>query len=369
MTVTEELTRLVAFPSISSSPLDDLVDYVADRCDRLGFRVQRHRDPHQPGKSSLVCTAGPTNTDGLVLTGHLDVVPVQGQPWTSDPFELTRKGTRLVGRGSADMKGFVAASLGALARIPPPSLRRELVLVWTHDEEVGTLGSAQIVSAFTDRPWPTACLVGEPTDFRILRMHPGHAVVTVVARGVAAHSSRPELGDNAIEHAADALAALRALGRALQLERHDLPGMERPFVVLNIGCIQGGVAVNIVPDRCEITVGVRHLPGMAPELLADRIRQAVGPDFDVSLGRTTPALLTEEGTPLQGHLAAHARDSTLGAATFATDGGNLAALGTRPLIFGPGSIDVAHQADEWIDEADLVHAVDVIEDVVRKRCA
>lgn len=368
MSPVDLLDRLVGFPSVSRDPLDDLVDAVAEVSDLPGLRIERFADPDQPGKSSLVCTAGPDDTDGLVITGHLDVVPVDGQPWTSDPFRLTRRDGRLVARGAADMKGFVAATLAALRTMDLRKLRRQLVLAWTHDEEVGTLGSALLVRNTADRRWPTACLVGEPTDFRILRMHPGHTVVHVVARGVAAHSSMPELGRNAIDAAADALLALRRLGLLLAGEHHPRPGMERDHVVLNVGCIEGGVAVNVVPDRCAITVGLRQLPGMEPDALVDRVRAAVGPDFEVLLGRVTPSLLTEPGTPLEAHLRTHARSGVLGAAPFATDGGNLARLGMLPLVFGPGSIEVAHQADEWLDEGDLHRAVEVVSDLIGQRC-
>jgi acetylornithine deacetylase len=371
--VVADLARLVAFDSVSSRPMADLAGYVAERCADLGFRTELFPDAHHPGKCTVVASIGPeTGTEGLVVSGHLDVVPTEGQPWTSDPFRLTERDGRLVGRGAADMKGFVAATLQALARVERGHWRRELVLVWTHDEEVGCLGSAQVARELgaRGRVLPKPCLIGEPTGFRVLRMHPGHVGVEIEVRGRAAHSSRPDLGSNAITLAARVIGAIDALGDELARERADVPELDRPFVVLNVGRVQGGTAINIVPDRCVIHLGYRQLPGMADDAPFRRLeaRLAAFPDCSARILRVTPALLTRPGTPLEAVLRRHADDPSVGAATFATDGGNLAKLGTEPLVFGPGSIEVAHQADEYVSAADLVRAVDVVEAIVREAC-
>lgn len=376
MQVVADLARLVGFPTVSHRPLTELAAFLAQRFEDLGFRVERFVDPHDAAKCSLICTIGPPSVDGLVLSGHMDVVPTEGQPWSSDPFVLTERDGRLHGRGSADMKGFFAATLQALARIPRSAYRRELTLIWTHDEEVGCLGSKALADAWSDarRPLPTACLIGEPTGFEILRMHPGHVAVEVRLRGAAAHSSRPDLGVNALEAAADVIAATRKLAAALRDEAAtDLPELERPWVTVNVAQLHGGTAINIVPDQAVLRVGYRPLPGQDPLAVADRLRHAIGSlglsaRSELEVLRVTPAMLTHRGTPLEGLLAPHAAHDGCGAASFATDGGNLARLGLRPLIFGPGSIDVAHQADEYVPVDQLARAVDVIEAVVRTRC-
>lgn len=375
--VVRDLARLVALPTVSDRPVTELAATLAERHRRQGMRVERFDAAEGEGKCNLLASVGPEGTGGLVLTGHMDVVPTAGQPWRTDPFRLTEREGRLYGRGTADMKGFLAATLCALDRIRPDEYRRELVCVWTHDEEVGCLGSAWLVDRLMaeGRELPRACLVGEPTGFRILRMHPGHVTLTITLTGRAAHSSRPELGANAIEAAAQVVEAVRELAHELRLHPADLPEMERPWVAVNVARILGGSAINIVPDRCAIEVGYRHLPGMPPEqifdVLRDRIAHLVLPEgtrADLRIDRVTPALLTPEGTPLQALLKPHATSGRAGAATFATDGGNLARMGLEPLIFGPGDIGVAHMADEYIEQRDLERAVDVIEQVVRARC-
>jgi acetylornithine deacetylase len=371
MDVEELLGRLVAWPTVSDQPVTGIAAELANRLEDIGMRVER-LDADTPGKCNLVCTAGPQGTDGIVLSGHMDVVPVVGQPWTSDPFTLTRRDDRLVGRGSCDMKAFLAAIVVALARTPPRDLKRELVLAFTHDEEVGCLGSRALADRFAaeGRTLPSLALIGEPTSFQMLRMHPGHVAAKITCAGLAAHSSKPDLGRNAIRLAGKVLDALDALADRWRLDVRFPELLERPFVVMNVATIHGGNAVNIVPDRCVIDVGFRPLPGMAPDVLFEELRDAVEPLGDVraELIRVTPAMLTPSGTPLEALLRPWASSPETAAASFATDGGNFERLGVRTIVFGPGSIDVAHKADEYVPVGELHRAVDVVEEVVARRC-
>ncbi|MCO4748101.1 MAG: acetylornithine deacetylase [Proteobacteria bacterium] len=376
MAVLAELARLVAFPTVSNRPVTALAAHMAERAEALGFRVERFDSPTEEGKTNIVASIGPAGTDGLVLSGHMDVVPTEGQPWTSDPFAVTERDGKLYGRGTADMKGFLAATMEALSRIPSSAYKRELVLVWTHDEEVGCVGSGHLAHSLehAGRTLPEACLIGEPTDFQVLRMHPGHVGVGVDISGAAAHSSRPDLGINAIVGASKVVESLQELAKELEEETRLEAFLERPWVAFNVAKIRGGSAINIVPDSCRVELGYRPLPGMEAtdvyERVAERLRSLDlgAATATADLIRVTPAMLTRDGTELAGLLEPHALPCDRPAASFATDGGNLAKVGAAPLIFGPGSITVAHQADEWIATADLIRAVDVIEDVVRTRC-
>jgi len=376
MTLKRDLATLIGFPTVSNRPLTDLAAWLANRSEDLGLSVERFPDPTDPGKCSLICTVGPQTGQGIVLSGHMDVVPTEGQPWSTDPFELTEKDGRYYGRGTADMKGFFAATLQAISRINLAELKNELTLIWTHDEEVGCLGSAALVDAWPSigRPLPRACLIGEPTDFQVLRMHPGHVAIEVTTTGQAAHSSQPDLGHNAIEDVGKVIAVARELANDLMSEKStDLPEMERPWVAFNTAQVRGGSAVNIVPDQCALTIGYRPLPGMNPLEVFHRLQQriedlALKHPAHMRVLRVTPAMLTEAGTALQKTLHSHASCSDCGAATFATDGGNLAKLGLQPLVFGPGQIEVAHQADEFVPTDQLEHSVDVVEAVIRSHC-
>lgn len=370
------LAKLVSFPTISSRPLTELAALLAQRAEDAGMRVERFET--EPGKCNVVASVGPEGTDGLVLSGHMDVVPVDGQDWSTDPFKLTESGGRLYGRGACDMKGFLAAVTDALPTIPLARLRRELVLIWTHDEEVGCLGSAALTTQLAARPLPSLAWIGEPTSMQICRLHPGHFTVEITCIGRPAHSSRPALGLNAIEVAGEVIASMKALAAVLATERSDLPGLITPWTVMNTGCIHGGSAINIVPDRCVLRVGFRPLPGASTQALIDRIRAHLEPiaarhrreggGVVVEKSQDTPGLLTEAGTELEALLRSEAAIPEIGGVPFATDGGNLAKLGSRALIFGPGSIDVAHRPDEFVPISALQATRTSVERIVRARC-
>ncbi|MCP4805963.1 MAG: acetylornithine deacetylase, partial [Proteobacteria bacterium] len=368
--VVDVLARLVAEPTVSNRPLTELAAYMATRAEDQGFRVERFES--EPGKVNVVASAGPVGTDGLILSGHMDVVPVEGQPWTSDPFVLTERGDNLLGRGSSDMKAFLAATVEGLERVDVSKLSRELVLVWTHDEEIGCVGSRILVEqlAREGRPLPKQCWIGEPTSMQVLRMHPGHVAIRVVTTGMSAHSSKPDLGKSALKEMTRVLSILEGIEEEAKGRRRLEEYLDRPYVTMNAAEIHGGSAVNMVPDRVELTFGYRPLPGDDPMEVLDTVRERVSElDASVELIRATQAMYTEDGTPLQGLLCPHACTPKLGAASFATDGGNFEQLGISSLIFGPGSIDVAHAPDEYVPRASLVQAVDIVEQVVRSRCS
>jgi acetylornithine deacetylase len=370
--VVSTLSTLVSFPTVSNRPTTAIAGYLAERAEDAGFRVELFQSSEH--KANVVATKGPPGTDGLVLSGHMDVVPVDGQAWSSDPFELTEREGRLFARGAADMKGFLAAVLTACERLPP--LDRELVLVWTHDEEVGCNGSAILADTFRaqGRSLPGSTWIGEPTSMQICRMHAGHTTVAIELHGEPAHSSRPQLGKNAITALGRVLAALEELGRDLARERRFEALLANPFTLLNPGVVAGGTAVNIIPEHVRLDVGLRCLPGVDSRALVAELERRLGAldlggvSASVVLQQDAQALLTREGTLLERDLRPSAREPTLGAVPFATDGGNLAVLGTEPLVFGPGSIDVAHRPDEYVRAQDLVDTVGIVDRVVRARC-
>ena len=372
------LERLVAYPTVSNRPVDAIVADLAEGAEALGGRVQVLES--SPGKANVIARFGPHSGDGLTISGHMDVVPTDGQEWTSDPFKLSRRDGRLYGRGSADMKGFLAATMAALSDFPLSQLRRELALVWTHDEEVGCIGSGILAERWDSMQpsLPTQAWIGEPTDARICRMHPGHCTIEIKALGRAAHSSRPSLGVNAISLIQRVLAELEGLAACWRQRRQFEEYLDAPYTVMNVGLIQGGSAINIVPDACTLQVGFRPLPGVEASVLFDEIEDSLarvqqharflGGDVQTRRVQTGPALLTEDGTPLQAALCPHAVSQQTTAAPFATDGGNLQQMGLSCLVFGPGSIDVAHRPDEYIDESALRECVGTVQAVVQRMC-
>jgi len=372
------LARLIAFPTVSDRPTDEIVAYLARRAEDRGMRAEVI--PSGPNKANLVVRAGPEGTDGLTLSGHLDVVPTAGQAWSSDPFVMTEREGRLFGRGTCDMKGFVAAVVTALEDIDVSELKQELALVWTHDEEVGCCGSALLVERFLreGRGLPRQALIGEPTSQQPKRMHPGHSTFAVRLQGRAAHSSRPSLGLSAIKLAREALGAIEGLEEELRGERAYEDLLEAPYTVVNVGEISGGSAVNIVPEHCHLHLGMRALPGQSAAQLLARLQASLAPlaaraaseggRVRAELLREAPALLCPDGAPLLNDLKALGDGGTPGAVPFATDGGNLARLGLDCVVCGPGSIDLAHRPDESIGIDELDVGVDLVTRLIRRRC-
>ncbi|HUP20507.1 MAG TPA: acetylornithine deacetylase [Gemmatimonadota bacterium] len=371
----EILSRMVALDTTSEKSNLPLVDLVCERVDRVGVRTIRQ--PTEDGeKANLVVVAGPEGTgrDGLVLCGHTDTVPATEPGWRSDPWTLTEVDGRLVGRGAADMKGFLALAVEAFAAVDPARLEAPLALLFTHDEEVGTLGARRFVESGPESAGlPRRTIVGEPTGLRAVRMHKGHVRIRIEVRGVPAHSAYPHLGRSAIEPAARAIAALAALREELAGERpeHAEAFEPVPFVPLNVGRVAGGVADNVVPDRCAIDLGLRPLPGMAAGPLVERVREAVAPALDgeewsLELVNESPPAIVPADTDLYRWLVDETADG--GSVSFATDAGWLQRAGFECVVWGPGSIEVAHKPNEWVPVADLDRAREVLARAVARWC-
>ena len=379
LTDVELLARLVAFDSTSRNSNLPVADFISDYLDRPGVRIGRNPSP-DGDKANLIVTVGPEvdgdRRDGLALSGHMDVVPAEEPEWRTDPFELTAADGAYYGRGACDMKGFVALAVNAAARAAGESLRRPLSLILTYDEELGTLGAGHFARSWpADRPLPRRVIVGEPTSLRAVRLHKGHATVRLTFHGESAHSGYPHLGKNAIEPAARAICALADLRRELEAEPtpHGEHFGEVPFVALNVALVHGGTATNIVPDRCVLHVGFRVLPGMQADPIAERIEAAVagvgGEDnFELERLEQSPPLLLDEGSDLYAAVCGLIGQEETVSVSYATDGGWLATAGYDCLIWGPGTIEVAHKPNESMPADEYARASGLLQQVVDRFC-
>src|SRR3954453_1194938 len=278
----ELLARLVGFDSTSRNSNLPIADFLCEYLDRPGIRTARNSSADGT-KANVIAWLGPEpagDRRGLVLSGHMDVVPAEEDGWRHDPFHLADEGDRWVGRGSCDMKGFLALAANLMAEADPRSWRAPLALVFTYDEEVGTLGAKRLTESFPEAAaLPRSAIIGEPTSLRVARTHKGHFKLRGTLHGVSAHSGYPHPGTNAIEPAGRVITALAALRRELEAEappnRELFP--EVPFVPLNVGTVHGGSAINVVPDRCVVEAGVRPLPGITSAELIERVSRAPRP--------------------------------------------------------------------------------------------
>ncbi len=363
--VWQVLGELVASDTATGSSCVPAAERLADRLDRPGWTVRVVREPGEGGveQASLIARAGPPEPDGLILSGHLDVVPWAAQPgWTRDALILSRDDERAYGRGVADMKGAIAQYVALASSIEPASLRRPLVLVLTHDEELGCLGAGRLAPRLEGLlegfPLPRAAVIGEPTGGRVYSAHKGHVHVMIRVRGQGGHSSRPDLGVNAIAAAAEAARAIAALEAAVADRIADdarrlFPDF--PAVPFNLGIIRGGTADNMIADECELTVGFRPGPGEPPEgLLAEleaAVRAAVAERFpraEVGFEQVvvTPAMTSPDDGAVPEALREVTGVAAFTGAPYATDGGQLERAGVRSYIWGPGELEQAHRPDE-----------------------
>jgi acetylornithine deacetylase len=371
------LERLVGFDTTSTFSNLPLVEFVSDYLDRPGVAVRRLPSPDGT-KANLVVTAGPDAGDGggLTLSGHMDVVPAQEPDWRSDPFHLTRSGDTWVGRGAADMKGFLALAINRLVATDPDRMRRPLALLLTYDEEVGTVGARRFTeTADASVTLPLDVVIGEPTELRVVRLHKGMMRLQLDFRGRAAHSGFPHLGRNAIEPAARAIAALAELRVSMERERpaHGEHFPEVPYAALNVGVVEGGSAANVIPDRCTVHLGIRLLPGMKAADMTERVRESVAAalpsePFALTSVSESPAMILDEDAALHRELSGLVGQHQTESVAFATDGGWLQRAGYRCVLFGPGDIRVAHRANEFVPMAEMERAGTVLDELIRRRC-
>lgn len=372
LTDTDLLARLIAFDTTSSNSNAAMAEFIAGYLDRPGVSIEKIYDESNT-KLNLLIHFGPPSSkrDGLVLSGHMDVVPARESGWQSDPFVMADRDDRYAGRGTADMKGFLALAMNAAARLDPGTLRAPLVLLLTYDEEVGCLGAKRFIDQWSDPArLPVSTVIGEPTSLRVVRMHKGHLKLRVVTSGVAAHSGYPHLGVNAIEKAAVAVETLAAIRRELESERseHSRFFPQVPFVSLNVGTIRGGAAINVVPDSCEIEAGIRLLPGMSSEEIVERIRGRL-PDAEVDVISDSPPLLLDEGASIHQTVSSLVSQTKTATVSFAADAGWFQTLGLECILFGPGSIEVAHRPNEFIPKDEFQRGAVLLDQIISHYCS
>ena len=358
------LEALIGFDTTSRDSNLRLIEYVEAYLGDLGVEPRRVANA-DGSKANLYATIGPAVPGGVVLSGHTDVVPVDGQAWASDPFTLTRRGERLYGRGTCDMKGFLALALAAVPAFARGETARPLHLAFSYDEEVGCLGAPSMIRALVaELPAPIAVIVGEPTDMEVVSGHKGISTWRVTVTGHEAHSSLTHLGVSANMVAIGLMAQLRLLAESF--ERHPDPESlyHPPHATLTIGLMQGGTAVNILARECGFTFDLRTPPGQDPDTIIapflaacaeeDRALKARFADAGVVVARrsATPSFAPEPGGAAETLARRLAGDNgPARVVPYAAEAGQFQGAGFSTIICGPGSIEQAHQADEYLEVA------------------
>jgi acetylornithine deacetylase len=364
------LERLVSFDTVSHRSNLPLVGFVRDLLVEAGVTAELIPDATGE-KANLLAVIGPRDVPGTVVSAHVDVVPAEGQPWTRPPFRLTAEGPRLYGRGTTDMKGFVACAVEAALAAARRPLRTPFILALSHDEEVGCRGVGTLIDRVAESlPRPGACLVGEPTSMRPVVGHKGKVALRTTARGRGGHSAAAPLALNAIHLAVEMVAAIRAEQARAMAEGPFDPDYAVACSTLHAGKISGGVQVNVVADRCTLDWEIRSLAGDRPEprlaRLADAAEAILAPH---RAAFPEAALATERLWDYPG-LATDPADSVVewvrgltgsaapaGKVGFGTEGGLFAArLGVPTVVCGPGDMAQGHTPDEFVERAELARA-------------
>jgi acetylornithine deacetylase len=375
----EWLDRLIAFDTTSRNSNLELIDHVRRDLEQRGIACTLTHD-ETGTKANLDATIGPADTPGIALSGHTDVVPVDNQPWSSDPFAVTESGGAYYGRGTADMKGFLAVCLAQVPAMQAAALHTPIHLCLSYDEEVGCLGVRTLLADFARREvTPRAVIVGEPTSMRVVNGHKGNLSMRAHVHGRAGHSALAPQGVNALEYAARIVTFLSDMHRRKQAEGPFDPSFEIPHSTIHCGTFEAGTAQNIVPDSARFTLEFRTLPcedvTALREALERYIRdeiepamQAVAPEARVHLERRAQfvGLDTDPEAAIITLAKALTGENALSKVSFGTEAGLFAAGGMPAVICGPGDIAQAHKADEFVTAAQLARCESFVERLIAR---
>lgn len=357
----EILRDLIAYPTVSTDSNLDMIADIQARLETRGARVFRTAD-ETGTKANIFATLGPDEPGGILLSGHTDVVPVADQDWATDPFELVERDGRFFGRGTCDMKGFIAAALAFAETVDPLELPRPLHFAFTHDEETGCLGARHLIEALRERDVrPGVAIIGEPTEMRVIEGHKGCCEYTTHFTGLEGHGSAPDAGVSAVEYAVRYVSRLLELREALIERSPDASRFDPPWTTISVGRISGGVAHNVIAGRAEVDWEMRPVQAADADFVKAEIARycadtllpamrAVHPEADIAL------TIIGEIAGLEPMDVNAARDlvaeltgaNTTDLVAFGTEAGLIQSLGTDVVVCGPGSIMQAHKPDEYL---------------------
>ena len=380
MNSTEILERLIAFDTTSTKSNLELIDFVRNLLDDhgIGSRLVESDDRK---RANLYATIGPDDRGGVMLSGHTDVVPTAGQDWHSDPYRLKADDALLIGRGSCDMKGFIACVLAALPEMGAQPLATPIHFAFSYDEEIGCVGARRLADALAGfEVRPAIGIIGEPTSMRMVTGHKGKLSYRVTISGLSCHSAYISSGVNAVEYAAELIAFIRGMNRRMQERERIDASYSVPHSTFHVGNIRGGTALNIVPNECSFEFEIRNLPQDDLDALAHEIRhyaddvllpemQARHPDSAIRFEQIShyPGLHTpRDSTVIDYTRALNPVDGFGDNVSFGTEAGLFDEIGIDCVVCGPGSIEQAHKPDEFVSRDQLAQCDRLLENLVHR---
>jgi acetylornithine deacetylase len=374
------LSTLIGFSTTFENSNLDLIDWIRQELHSQGIEARLIHDADKR-KANLFATIGPPTADGIILSGHTDVVPVGTQIWSTDPFKASLRGDRIYGRGACDMKGFIACVLAHIPRWKDLPLQRPLHLAFTYDEEVGCIGVQRLLAELeTTKFRAAACIVGEPTGMEYVVAHKGRLCGTCTVSGKAVHSSQVPSGINAIEFAARLIVYIQQLAQQESQTGLRDGGFDVPFSTMATTMINGGIATNTVPNHCGFTFDYRHLPSVDPsrvlaqamafkdQLIEEMRRVDPRANIDLLTEVTSHAFISELADPLATLLQGLAASPRSRKAAFSTEAGYFEKARIPTVVCGPGGVEQAHRADEYIAVSELDNCSRFLSELMNWMC-
>ena len=353
------LKKLIEFPTISESSNEDIMRYIDKYLGRFDVKGKLIRG--EKNQFNYHCMIGPNKDGGIIFSGHTDVVPVEGQNWLSEPFKLLKKKDKFYGRGTCDMKGFIAVCLSLVPEIKKKKLKKPIHFIFSYDEEIGCVGIRKLIPFLKKlKPKPDFCLVGEPTEMKVINQHKGKKNFLVSFQGHEAHSSLTEDGVNSIDYCSKFINYLSEIQSEL-IKKYKNNKYSPAYPTLNVGKINGGLAVNIIPNKCVMEFEIRDTPEMESKLFINKIKRFLKElevdmkkkvkncKIELEVKNNFPPLLTDYSSNFISLCLQALKKNSTSAVSFGTEAGIFNEIGFETIVCGPGSIKQAHKPNEFIE--------------------
>ena len=368
------LSRLISFETISKTSNKELMLFIKDYLSKSKIKCELLEG--SKGQFNLYSMIGPYKDGGILLSGHTDVVPTEGQNWNSNPFKLINKNKRFYGRGTCDMKSFIAISLDLVSKINISNLKKPIHLIFSYDEEIGCVGIQKIIPFIKKlRPKPMYCIVGEPTGMKVVNEHKGKKNFLVQFNGVEAHSSLVHNGVNSINFCSEFVEFLKDLQKSISISSKNSK-YNPPYSTINVGLIKGGIALNIIPKYCEIEFEIRDTPEINSEKILKKIKsflnllekkmKKINKKCFITFKNTNdfPPLKTDEKKKIIQMALRKLKSNSINSVSFGTEAGVFNKLGLETIVCGPGNIEQAHKPNEYIEESQIVKCQSFLRNII-----
>ena len=371
------LNHLISYPTVSRDANINLIDYIAEliSCDNVKPVIIKNKEK---SKANLFASIGPKNSEGVMLSGHTDVVPIDGQDWTKPPFECTYENGLYYGRGTADMKGFVACAVNAFVKAKQLKLTNPLYLALSYDEEIGCLGVRSLINMMEDLKYkPSMCIVGEPTSMSIATGHKGKTALKAECIGVEAHSALAPTGTNAIHLACDLINEIRIMQKEIAEKGYKDDDYDIAYTTLHVGKISGGIVLNIVPNHTSVDFEIRNLVQDDPSKILEKLKvrialiikatkkTASNADIKITITNEYPGLNTDINSEIVSFISSLTGSNNTIKVAFGTEGGLFSSkLSIPTIVCGPGSMNQGHKPDEFVSEKQLIKCDRMLETLI-----